>query len=522
MKFSLQKIAIGLSATFLIASTIESGAFALLGPFQPWMEETNGLRQPSIIYLPGYAPASLEPSDIGGPMCISNEYRWNVPVVTYGFDQSFLNYFGTNGVAAVESAIQILNTLPPASQIVLTNFPLDSQQVNFTAQTQNLFDLKSTTLSLLLEQLGLAQPTRYIYVLRQWNPVFIPSSRNEISSPIDWPDWVYPDFISQQNFDPQTLDTSTYVNNTFYSAYISSEGNQNIMVPFAVDPLAPTYPAVADEPWVCGNFYTGLTEDDIGGLCYLLSTNNVNYETLLPGVYGIGVNSNSFVNGAWRPGVDKITFVQQPVDSLTGAFLPMTNQFTDTYITNGNVMQQQLARVVSQPDFLFSAEDFEELTSSPNVRRTGITNWINNAALNGNLNGAGPGIIQPPVAITFNESGKTFGHDNSIQDESVYDETSLWGSFDGSTNAPISYPAPQTGTNQLTVRMWLEMGTYPNWSTRSFEWKPTSATGVQFTMQTSTNLTSWVNLFTVSNDGSVCTYFNSNPASPSRFYRLVQ
>ena len=58
-----------------------------------------------------------------------------------------------------------------------------------------------------------------------------------------------------------------------------------------------------------------------------------------------GVNTNSFVNGAWRAGVDKITFVLQPVDSLSGVFLPMTNQFTDTYITNGNVMQQQLERV---------------------------------------------------------------------------------------------------------------------------------------------------------------------------------
>ena len=56
--------------------------------------------------------------DIGGPMDIGDGYRWNVPVVTYGFDQSFLDYFGTNGVAAVEGAIQILNDLPPASSIV--------------------------------------------------------------------------------------------------------------------------------------------------------------------------------------------------------------------------------------------------------------------------------------------------------------------------------------------------------------------------------------------------------------------
>jgi hypothetical protein len=148
-KFGLQNLVIYLIAAFLFALILESRAFSLLGPVQPWMQSSNG-----VIY----------DGDIGGPMCISNEYRWNVPVLTYGFDQSFSNYFGTNGISAVESAIQILNDLPPASQIVLTNYPFNSQHVNFTAQSQNLNDLKSETLSLLLEHMGLAQPTRYLYV----------------------------------------------------------------------------------------------------------------------------------------------------------------------------------------------------------------------------------------------------------------------------------------------------------------------------------------------------------------------
>ena len=40
-------------------------------------------------------------------MVLGEEYRWNVPVLTYAFDQSFLDYFGSNGVAAVEKAFQI-------------------------------------------------------------------------------------------------------------------------------------------------------------------------------------------------------------------------------------------------------------------------------------------------------------------------------------------------------------------------------------------------------------------------------
>lgn len=489
MKFRLQNLALCFSAAFLIATTEKSDAFALLGPVQPWMQSSNGV---------------IQPGDIGGPMCISNEYRWNVPVLTYGFDQSFSNYFGTNGISAVESAIQILNDLPPASQIVLTNYPFYSQHANFTAQSESLIDIKSVTLSLLLEHLGLTQPTRNIFVIQQWNPTN----------------------IIQLNFDPQTLAPSSYVNNTLYSYGISSQNNQQSITPFPVNPNDFIYNAVADLNLNDGFFYQELTYDDIGGLVYLLSTNNVNYETLLPSVVGAGTNANLFVNGAWRPGVNKITFIPQPVDSQSGAFLPTTNYFTDSYITNGALQQQQMARIISQPDFLFYAGDINQGTPSlAYVNRTGTTNWINNAALNGNPNGAGPGIIQPSVRITFNKVGRQlFSSPNS--DEVADDLSQLLGTFDSSTNLPIIYPAPQTGTNQLTVRMWLVMGSrVNNYFVQSlqhgFDWSMTSPTGATFLLQTSTNLTDWVSLDAIQNDGSVCTYFNTNPKSPSRFYRLV-
>jgi hypothetical protein len=134
-------------------------AFSLLGPYEPWMQISNCFRLP-------LAPIYDKPGDIGGPMCISNGYRWNVPVVTYGFDQSFMDFFGTNGVAAVEGAIQILNDLPPASSVEFTNYPNESEGVNYAAQAQSLYDLQSVTLSLLLEQLGLASPSRFAYVLK--------------------------------------------------------------------------------------------------------------------------------------------------------------------------------------------------------------------------------------------------------------------------------------------------------------------------------------------------------------------
>ena len=88
----------------------------MLGPYADWMDLNKSYR------LPG---------DIGGPMNLGEGYRWNVPVITYGFERSFLDYFGTNGVAAVESAIQTLNQVPSASQINLQDFPLETWRANY-------------------------------------------------------------------------------------------------------------------------------------------------------------------------------------------------------------------------------------------------------------------------------------------------------------------------------------------------------------------------------------------------------
>ena len=288
--------------------------------------------------------------------------------------------------------------------------------------------------------------------------------------------------------------------------------------------MADRYYAVADFELMAGGFYTGLTYDDVGGLAYLLSTNNVNFETLLPGVFGIGTNADSYVNGAWRPGVDKITFVQVTVDPLSGEmFSPLTNYYTDNYITNGVLAQQQVARVIYRPDILFSVEDVDSNSTTPGASlfyRTGTTNWINNAALNGNPGGAGPGVIQPPVKITFNKLGRQLVTSGG-SDEAAYDYSEFYGSFDGSTNSPIIYSIVPAGSGQLAVRMWLTLGQSTNGFSHSFDWETNTSPGTPFVMETSTNLTDWVTLFTITNDGRFCTYFVQNPASAARFYRLL-
>src|SRR5205085_588195 len=72
-------------------------AFALLGPFDTW--QVSAL---------GYDPQG-DGGDLGGPKNLGEEWRWNLPVITYAFDQSFIDYFGLNGIAEVEKAIDAFN-----------------------------------------------------------------------------------------------------------------------------------------------------------------------------------------------------------------------------------------------------------------------------------------------------------------------------------------------------------------------------------------------------------------------------
>jgi hypothetical protein len=103
-------LSVGLLIGCLTMLANSARGFALMGPYESWMQPSNDFRLPSDWLYGGQ-------DDVGGPMWISNGFRWNVPVVTYGFDQSFLIFFGSNGVAAVEGAIQLLNDLPRCATV---------------------------------------------------------------------------------------------------------------------------------------------------------------------------------------------------------------------------------------------------------------------------------------------------------------------------------------------------------------------------------------------------------------------
>ena len=484
----------------LLLSAIDAPAYSLLGPYESWMAPTNGFQ------LLG---------DIGGPMNIGEGYRWNVPMVTYVFDPSFEDFFGSNGVAAVQGAIQILNNLLPASQADPNAYALSTLSENFTANSQGLIDLKSETLCLLLQQLGLAQPLRYMFCVHDFS---ISGGNTNVN-------------VILRNFDPFSGAATNALNDSFYSSYLVWQINQGIwpesvfiyaipMSPFSQN-MAVADGQVASSP---GYFYTGLTRDDVGGLHYLLQTNNLNFETLLPDVHGVGANSNNYVNLALRPGIDKITFVPETVDYdfQNGGFItPVTNRYTDVYVTNGVRMEQQLERVSSRPDIIFRAYAVAGGQVPAIVECTGTSNWLNNAGVNGSSDLAGPGTIRPPVTISFPKFGLNGIVITSDPNNVIQASNERWASFDASTNPPVIYPIGAGGTgNPWAISLSLLNTNYQPLHGGYFAWQLPVSIGTAVTLESSMNLTNWTPLITVTNYG-VPLLWEHIYSRPAEFFRAV-
>jgi hypothetical protein len=239
--------------------------------------------------------------DLNAPKNLGEEYRRNIPLMYYACNANFLDYFGSNGVAAVDGAFAILNGLTNVDSYSpnLSEFPLESRHLNYQAGALGLYDLKSWTLGAMMEQLGLADPVRYDWTLHDRAHV------GNIACPAG-----QEYLVVQRNFDPVSsplnqLQYSPYINDVLYSYYIAEfcTGPPPLALtePFSVDPLADTYSPVASFNLGYGNFYTGLTRDDVGGLRYLLSANNINFENGPAG--SILLNSSSGGGISYGPAV---------------------------------------------------------------------------------------------------------------------------------------------------------------------------------------------------------------------------
>jgi hypothetical protein len=443
--------------------------FSLLGPFPAWQVQ-------ALSYNWG--------SDIGGPENIGEGFRWNVPTITYAFDKPFLDYFGPEGVHAIEEAIQMLNDLPPASKISpdLSEYSTQTLRENYEASTLGLMDLKSAALNLMVEELGLADPIRFTFTLRSRAVIGTPPSTNYV--------------VVSRNYDPVTLGPTAYVNDTLYSYEIQefqqpfqhadsfeilkfTDGSALENVPVATGGFrsGTTGP---NSPIAIGQFRVGLSRDDVGGLRYLYHKNNYAVEGLLTNItvgrrvdntFGpflaitnaaavtnvvIGTNNigTNIITVGLRGGKNKLRFQRVFFEGTVGStFTPITNAYTDVVVsTNNELVVQPLLRPILQPDIVFSAGDLGTTVNNtaPIISsRTSTAGWIDNDALNGvdevGQFAVGPGVINPQVIISFSTQlpaqipvDSAFLGD--VQEDSFTFTTGYWATFDGSTNAPIIYP----------------------------------------------------------------------------------
>ncbi len=314
----LKQLAFALVA---VISVQTGSAFSLLGPVN------EAYQQPVIGYNIG--------DDVGAPKNLGEEYRYNTPVLYYAFDQNFIEYFGTTGMAAVESAIEMLNSLTNAgfSGLNPSEFPLDSIRINPRAEQLVLLDLKTATAMVMLEELGLADPIRWVWTLRDRRP----------QAPLNCP-WMYY-FVIMRNFDPLTYNPSPYINGVLYSYTIfekcTGENPLAVTDNFPVDPLAPpNTPLASTYTLRDGAFALSLTQDDIGGLRYLYGTNNVNWETAPAGSEMFYTNTSQaqlvFSSNLWGFAQAALTNTAVGLETLYPGLLvtSTTNIFTNVWVTN--------------------------------------------------------------------------------------------------------------------------------------------------------------------------------------------
>ena len=280
------------------------------------------------------------PGDIEAPKNLGEAYRWNTPVLYYAEDANFLDFFGSNGVVAINQTFSILNsslTNVDAYSTPLTEFPLNSEAMNFSASALNLNDLKSTSMNIMMAELGLEDPIRYVWTLHDR---YLPPGAQ-------CPGYTY--WVIQRNLDITAsplnqVQYSPYINGTLYTYFILEEcpasvpDPQAIAAPVIVDPLNfnPPVASTDDSPIPAGSYYVSLTRDDVGGLRYLLSTNNLVFESPTPGA----VLLSSAVTGGTNYGAPFPVFTSDfnafILSSRTNSPLVLSNLFPGLIITSSS------------------------------------------------------------------------------------------------------------------------------------------------------------------------------------------
>ena len=285
----------------------KSNAFVLVGPMDPAELASGGI---DFNYT----------DDLGGPKELKTFFRWNIPLLTYSFDASFMQYFGLEGREAVKEAFTAVNDFfendeySGVSELELTAHGFRSNYntawMNTTAKNAQVIDIKSLAMGLIVNQLGLGNPYRYAFGIHS-------TSTNSAGTQINFN-------VRQRNYDPITYKPSSLINNVNFSYRLIHDAPPSVgvttlptfadMEEFTTDTTGNAWTSLSaitdafygntaifwtEQPTLFGFgiYYDGrnalgghykprhaLTYDDAGGLKYLYRTNNYVYENLDPNV----------------------------------------------------------------------------------------------------------------------------------------------------------------------------------------------------------------------------------------------
>ncbi|MCH2386422.1 MAG: hypothetical protein MK293_14320, partial [Pedosphaera sp.] len=306
----MKKIKILAANIILLAGISDAFGFVMIGPTD--LNATIAMAAPAA----GNVLTNLG-DEMGGPTELKTFFRVNNPHLTYAFDLSFVRYFGIEGMEAVHDAVHVINdffvpvdgsyegvsSIDYARHGYLSNY--NTAWVNTTAENQQVLDLKSLTLGILLNQLGVGNPHRYAFSIKG----IVANAANS--------QWNFN--VTLRNYDPITWQPTDKINGVTYSYRLihdaNGTGGGTINTPstvdmeeFTTDLSGNAWTAVSsitdsfyggtsiywtDSPTLFnfGVYYDGmnamggqyqarhaLTYDDVGALKYLYRTNNFVYE----------------------------------------------------------------------------------------------------------------------------------------------------------------------------------------------------------------------------------------------------
>ena len=310
---------VGLVLAFLCLFPLTARAFTLIGG-PPTMNVVVG----SAGRLTEAGANIVDP--MGKPVPIKQFFRWNYPQLTYAFDSTFVRYFGHNGMAAVSNAFRVLNdyfvpedgsyTNGVSSMDLILEYDkhFRTWEFNPSANLENVTDMESMVLGMVVNHLGLGNPHRYCFILQDVLNFNAAAGTGTFH-------------IAMRNYDPYTYRPTQEINGVNYSYWLyndSPTAPANITVWDAVEyavgsddeysaiagirdvinfggmawpGIAPTVfrtPGVYFAPDNAANDPAppnvssknrtqprhSLTFDDAGGLRYLYRTNNIVVENL--------------------------------------------------------------------------------------------------------------------------------------------------------------------------------------------------------------------------------------------------